>query len=527
MKLCPGPLNRLARDTAGNTLAMIAAALVPLLAIVGGGVDVSRGYLAQSRLQQACDAGVLAARKRLGSNMVAGVLSRDAQVAGQRFFDINFRDGIYGTEKRTFTMSVQSDLSVGGVASVIVPTTIMNIFGYREMPLSSECAAQLNMANTDIMMVLDVTGSMATTNPGDSKSRIDSLKDVVRSFYTQIGSSPSPSARIRFGFVPYSTNVNVGSLLQKDWLAKDWSYNYREPDPVSGKTWLYKSFPTDLRFLDNGNPTKQFRIGGTALRPSQVTVGWDGCIEERATYQITDFNNVDLSRARDLDLDLVPEVSKPETQWKPMLRDLSFDRGIGAAPNVFTVAALNTAAEYINASWWGYAACPPKARKLAQITAAELDAYLATLQPRGNTYHDIGMIWGGRLISPTGIFAAENADIEGKPTSRNLIFLTDGATAPLDLSYTTYGIEPLDRRRWQPGGALTLTQTVEKRFAFACNEVKKRNVTVWVVAFGTRINAMLADCAGSGHYFEAANAVALDAAFDRIAKKIGDLRISK
>ena len=41
----PHVLRRLSQDTAGNTLAMIAAALVPLLAIVGGGVDVSRGYL--------------------------------------------------------------------------------------------------------------------------------------------------------------------------------------------------------------------------------------------------------------------------------------------------------------------------------------------------------------------------------------------------------------------------------------------------------------------------------------------------
>ena len=33
--------------------------------------------------------------------------------------------------------------------------------------------------------------------------------------------------------------------------------------------------------------------------------------------------------------------------------------------------------------------------------------------------------------------------------------------------------------------ALTLTETVEKRFAVACDEVKKRNVTVWVIGFGT------------------------------------------
>ena len=127
----------------------------------------------------------------------------------------------------------------------------------------------------------------------------------------------------------------------------------------------------------------------------------------------------------------------------------------------------------------------------------------------------------------TGIFAAENADLSGAPTSRNLIFLTDGQTAPLDLSYTTYGIEPLDRRRWKPSSPLSLTQTVEKRFAVACSEVKKRNVTVWVIAFGTSLNPTLTECAGAGHYFAASDAVELQKAFEQIAKRIGDLRISK
>jgi hypothetical protein len=138
------------------------------------------------------------------------------------------------------------------------------------------------------------------------------------------------------------------------------------------------------------------------------------------------------------------------------------------------------------------------------------------------------MIWGGRLISPSGLFADENADVAGGPaTARNLIFLTDGETAPLDLVYSSYGLEPLDQRRWSEGSPLTLTQTVEKRFTFACNEVKKRNVTVWVVTFGTQINPMLQDCAGDGHFFEALDSEELSKAFDQIAKQLGDLRIAK
>ncbi|MGX7895196.1 pilus assembly protein TadG-related protein [Tsuneonella sp. HG222] len=531
MKLHPslhGFVARLARDTAGNTLAMIAAAMVPLLAIVGGGVDVSRGYLAQSRLQQACDAGVLAARKRMGRNIVAGVLSGDARNAGQNFFEVNFGNGIYGTQSRTFDMTVQPDFTIGGIATVVVPTTIMNIFGYTQIPLRAECGAQLSMSNTDVMMVLDTTGSMNSTNPGDSKTKMEALKDVVRSFHATLGAAASPATRIRFGFVPYSTNVNVGHLLQEDWFAKDVEYNTREPITLLGANlWHYDKISVDTRFLWSGTPTKQFNIGGTAGSPSPLTVGWDGCIEERDTYEITDYTNVDLTRALDLDIDTVPNPARPATLWKPLIADLSFARGMGAAPNLFNIAALDTDSQYLNPNWHGYAACPAKAQKLAPMTAAQVDSYLSTLSAYGNTYHDIGMIWGGRLLSPTGIFAPDNADLAGQPTSRNIIFLTDGQTAPLDISYSSYGIEGLDGKRWRPTSPLTLTQTVERRFSFACEEVKKKNITVWVIAFGTNLNPMLTTCAGNGHYFEAADAISLEQAFQKIARQIGDLRLSK
>lgn len=68
---------------------------------------------------------------------------------------------------------------------------------------------------------------------------------------------------------------------------------------------------------------------------------------------------------------------------------------------------------------------------------------------------------------------------------------------------------------------------VEKRFTVACNEVKKRNVTVWVVGFGTTLNPILTNCAGDGHWFEARNAAQLNTVFSKIAASMGYLRVSK
>jgi hypothetical protein len=79
------------------------------------------------------------------------------------------------------------------------------------------------------MMVLDATGSMRDTNPGDSAPKIDELRWVVMSFYTQLEAAKTAGTRIRYGFVPYSTNVNVGYLLHSDWMVDNWTYQSRVP----------------------------------------------------------------------------------------------------------------------------------------------------------------------------------------------------------------------------------------------------------------------------------------------------------
>ena len=144
-----------------------------------------------------------------------------------------------------------------------------------------------------------------------------------------------------------------------------------------------------------------------------------GCIEERETYEINNWDNVDLDRALDLNLDLVPTSGDPDTQWRPMYPERVYARaykwdGSGS----FKVGRAQTTDEYLSPFMAGTAACPAPARKLAEMSADDLTTYLDSLAPMGSTYHDIGMIWGGRLLSPTGLFAEENADVSGGAPGR-------------------------------------------------------------------------------------------------------------
>jgi Flp pilus assembly protein TadG len=270
-----GFLLRLRKDQTGNVVAMMAAALVPLAAMIGSGVDISRIYLAKTRLQQACDAGALAGRRRMGVNSW-NANAFAARTAANNMFDANFNAGMLGSEDLTRAFT-ETGGTVDGNASVTIPMAIMQMFGKEESSVSVECKAELAIPNTDVMFVLDTTGSMNQADDGSNNqttdelpnSKIVGLRQAVRCFYEALskqdsiaacGSTPSgapQTAQIRFGFVPYAVNVNVGRLLPTEYFADNWTYQSRVP--VFSPVWAYtlgsESPPTFGSYSNPSTPT--------------------------------------------------------------------------------------------------------------------------------------------------------------------------------------------------------------------------------------------------------------------------------
>ena len=118
-------LMRLAGDSAGNVMAMVAAALIPITGFVGCGVDMGRGYLAQARMQQACDAAALAGRRA----MTTGSVDTTVRAEALKFFVFNFPTGTpaigqtaavpaaFGADPFTPTVSDGADSAVVVTAS--------------------------------------------------------------------------------------------------------------------------------------------------------------------------------------------------------------------------------------------------------------------------------------------------------------------------------------------------------------------------------------------------------------------------
>jgi Flp pilus assembly protein TadG len=182
-----GVLSRLCKDQAGNTIAIMAAAVIPVIGLVGGSVDMSRIYLTQTRLQAACDAGALMGRKVMAGGAWTDNSGR-ANTQALSAFNANFESGAYGTEniQKSFT---ELGGKVSGTASVDIPMTLMKVLGQEERTISVSCSAEMRIPNSDVMFVLDTTGSMddpvnssqsvSATNP----VKITELRKAVKCFY--------------------------------------------------------------------------------------------------------------------------------------------------------------------------------------------------------------------------------------------------------------------------------------------------------------------------------------------------------
>ena len=610
-----GFLARLRQDVRGNTLAIGAAALIPLAGMVGGGLDISRMYITKTRMQHGCDAGALAGRRSMG----AGSWGAEDEDVANRFFDANYMNGSYGSSALTRKFEQNAGRVTGNV-SVVLPMTLMRILGRGNETISVTCEAQLQLPNTDVMFVLDTTGSMncvagdtSCTNNGGvpaANSKIDGLKSAVKCFYETLAQldtgdascdgtpsgGTSSAVQVRFGFMPYSSNVNVGYLLPTSYFANNWNYqsrtrngsnsawsdwsdkaeynqqaangNCNAPANTSVKQYRLNSRTTsrgvtyclyDTRFYGPEWQYKQVSVGVSALKNgsewrnsftlplnndgSAKSITWEGCIEERPTVKQSSYSPIP-ANAHDLNIDLKPTSGNANSLWGPALNELIWYRAIRTDVGEATRTDSTSANNYYNSVSY---ACPTQAKKLQEwSSASDFSDYVDSLVATGNTYHDIGMLWGARFMSPTGIFDTENAVANnGGAIQRHMIFMTDGDATSNPCDYNAYGVPFYDRRQTDDVGAAddcftkrqALVDQINARLTALCEAVRGRGITLWVLSYGGGVNsatenrleacASPPDSSAKTHYFTADDPPALQKAFATIANNISQLRLKK
>jgi Flp pilus assembly protein TadG len=639
-------LTAIARSRTGNILPLAALAIFAVAALIGGAIDISRAWRTQTRLQAACDAGVLAGRRAVTTNG----FDATAKAQADNYFFANFDEDHQDSHGTTFVpSSADRGGTIDAVATTALPPLIMQLFGFPGFDLSARCTASMGVGNSDIMMVLDTTGSMSWLLSGSSQTRIEALRAAMKNFYGTVEAAVSgTNARIRYGFVPYSSSVNVGALLRNldpNYLVDSWTIQsrralYRTVQIVSGysaparttgsgtSTTTFGSYstfsatrynsqtlcnaarPANTAWSNNGSATtsapvttinsanqrvttttttqpqrmteyactssggsgwgiiwrfafrdqytyvydtenpiytssqlfdrweyrpvtydtsrfKNFEAVSTPTGDSGATVSstWEGCIEERSTVSEPAFTWSSLggfnpAGAQDMEIDLAPD-SSTQSKWAPMWPNVAYIRTVTISGVVYMNSAMPSSTGQQASSF-----CPTGARLLATMNRSAFNAYADSLVAEGSTYHDIGLVWGARLASPDGLWSStvREPPANGGEVSRHMIFMTDGEMAPSYSIQSAWGIEYHDRRVTDDGVNGDADRH-NSRFLALCEAVKAKGIRLWVIAFAQGMTSQLQTCASTDSAFTAANSNQLDAAFQAIAKQVGELRV--
>ncbi len=193
------------RDEAGALALMLALAVVPMMVAAGIAIDYSRMRSANSELQSAADAAVLAAAK-LGTDDKSAL---EAEV--HRMLKIN--SAVFN--EMTDPSVVVKPLGQGGVEAELtgaIRPPFMRLIGMQKLDVSvTSAAGRIAGAPVEIALALDVSTSMEGTQLAD-------LKRAALEFVDSLFGDKDYLHNAAVSIVPYRAIVNIGTA-NSHWLS--------------------------------------------------------------------------------------------------------------------------------------------------------------------------------------------------------------------------------------------------------------------------------------------------------------------
>lgn len=570
-----GVLRRLLRDRRGSVYAMMAASIVPITGMIGGGVDYGRAYLINSKLQMAVDAAAIAGVRAQQVDPSTGDNS-ETWKSVDSYLRANFPDEYmgYSSVSRDILVSRQ-DTSITVKLDVTgqMPTTFLKVMGIDTLDVGAKATAEAGERKNAIeaMLVLDNTGSM-------KGARMTSMKAAASDFVDIVYANQPTVKDVAIGVLPYNIVVNVGRLVQQvhpEWI-EDYgnsnvadSYKTAPTEPLSWKGCVFadetkKTLSNDINKLD----PDVFDIG--KQMPFERTTGGSKDMPKLRPYiypsiLVHSFDDVDNryrfssnDAASDVAINAIPHVKK--ALYDRYGNTICVSGQTGASCRI-TVTRIPDYASYKPISLYGHRSgqsligpspnyeCPAQALPLAyNRTRAEMLNYIADENealPNIGTIHTPALTWAYRLLSRSDIFT-RSAPTD-RPVKRVMIFMTDGnfdsrddgrdnnGKAPFDTSWTAYGTYE-DRLVTTGTTRNDFLDAMPLRFSKTCQAAKRDGIEIYTVAFalnndtaGNKTREMFRGCASdpNTHFFSVADGNALRAAFRSIASDLIDLHLSR
>jgi Flp pilus assembly protein TadG len=205
----------------GAVAIMTALLAVPLVAMMGLAIDLSRVWLVKSRLQMSLDAAVLVAARDISTG--------GTTVDGVNMFWANFNrtsktilnGGYPGYLGATATVPIVSNPAPGDVSgsvqmtsTALVVPTLLGVLNIGVVTVGAASTAKTAATGLELAMVLDNTGSMAGGSPSAISALIGASQTLLDILY---GTASDTQPNLWVSVVPFAATVNIGKI-HTDWL---------------------------------------------------------------------------------------------------------------------------------------------------------------------------------------------------------------------------------------------------------------------------------------------------------------------
>ncbi len=519
--------------TRGSVAIMTGLIAVPLIAMTGAAIDLSRVWLVKSRLQTSLDAAVLVVARDLANN--------GTSVAGLNLFWANFgrstSGGFLGANATT-PVVVQAPGGVSGsvqlTSSATLDQVLLGVMGIGQVTVGGTSIAQTAAYGLELALVLDNTGSMAGSSITSLITASNQLLNIVYG-----GADTQPHLWV--SVVPFAAAVNIGNT-HTGWLAAG-SLN---PAAYAPSSWMgcvmARTAATGAQDGDDFNDKKpidaRFQPFLYQSTYHQYTYTWQtGSGRNRVTHTYyypgdndwqsatwTSTNNEPDSSNNSVgpNLDCPSQPILPETASQATVRGV-----INSMVPVYrggTIISLGLQAGWFTLSptWqglWGTPADPQLGAMPLAYNTPYMKKVIVLMTDGNNQWYD----WPDGVPGDT----PPTAPVQPNPVP---VPPVPAWTADNDADFTAYGRLTTNTRGVAPAN---ITTTLNGWMSTMCTNIKANNIIIYTILFNNTDSAtatLFQNCASPGpptHYFNSPTGTALQSAFTQIGHDLSSLRLAQ
>ncbi|MEO0671593.1 MAG: pilus assembly protein [Pseudomonadota bacterium] len=196
------------RDQRGVVAIIFGFSIVFLAGVAGLAVDTSRQMLVSQKTGDLLDATAMMAAKLLDAEEL-----NDSQIKERAEAYFNAQANDFAMQKKVTysnfkTTPNRSQHQVDVTVDVRMPTTLGKVVSIDEMAFKRTSSVVYKSRKLEIVLVLDVTGSMC-----EPCAKIESLRAAAKSMIDTLYEGRPTKGSVRVALVPYAASVNAGGTF--------------------------------------------------------------------------------------------------------------------------------------------------------------------------------------------------------------------------------------------------------------------------------------------------------------------------